>query len=55
MFHWVKDWPGPVPDFSVWHQCRDPEAVLKWATDNAAPITRPFSKPPGVVELPLRP
>lgn len=55
MFHWVKGWPGPTPDFHVYHECRDPEAVLQFATDISAPIKKRFSKPQGVIELPDRP
>ena len=54
-FHWVDGWPGPVPDFSTWHQCRDPEVVLKWGMDNAAPIRRRLWKPDGAIALSERP
>lgn len=55
MFHWVKDWPGPTPDFHVYHERRDPEAVLQFAIDISAPVKKRFSKPRGIVELPDRP
>lgn len=54
-FHWVKGWPGPVPDFNVWHQCRDPEEILEWANKRAVDIKKPLVKPAGVVELEERP
>ncbi|KAI1317918.1 hypothetical protein F5Y16DRAFT_140255 [Xylariaceae sp. FL0255] len=54
-YHWVKDFPTPVPDFHVWHQCRDPEEVLIWAEDRAAHITSPITKHPGINELEERP
>lgn len=54
-FHWVKGWPGPVPDFHVWHQCRDAEEVLDWAMQRAVNISSPFQKPNGIIELEERP
>ena len=54
-FHWVEGWNAPVPDFNTWHMCRDPEKVLEWAIENAAPMTHVQPKPVDAIELPDRP
>lgn len=53
-FHWAEGIQVPVPDFYTWHQCRDPEAILQWAVENAAPITHSILKPDGIVETPTK-
>ena len=54
-YHWVEGNPVAYPDFNTWHQCRNPELVLAWALDNAAPITHHIRKTHGVVEMPAAP
>ncbi|KAH8888971.1 hypothetical protein GQ53DRAFT_825741 [Thozetella sp. PMI_491] len=52
LFHWVIGKAAATPDFSTWHQCRDPEEVLQWARKNEAPITHTIRKPPDAIEMP---
>lgn len=52
LFHWVEGIEAAVPDFSTWHQCRDPEDVLEWALNHAAPISHGIRKPDDAVEMP---
>lgn len=51
-FHWIEGMDAAVPDFSTWHKCRNPEEVLEWALDHAAPISHWIRKPEGAVEMP---
>ncbi|KAJ4155616.1 hypothetical protein LMH87_000853 [Akanthomyces muscarius] len=52
-YHWVQGNPVPYPDFSTWHQCRDPEEMLAWAKEREAPIQVKVDKAffPNVFEL----
>ncbi|KAL7946385.1 tat pathway signal sequence [Trichoderma barbatum] len=34
VYHWIKGYADPVPDFSTIHTCRDPEAILDWMQTN---------------------
>lgn len=52
LFHWIEKKIVPVPDFSTWHKCRDPEDVLRWAQEHAAPITHHIRKPDGAIAMP---
>ena len=51
-FHWVKDNPTPYPDFNTWHQCRDPEAVLRLAKAQEAVVTHKTLRHGGEIEMP---
>ncbi|KAG5994684.1 hypothetical protein E4U43_003193 [Claviceps pusilla] len=50
-FHWVRGISVPTPDFHTMHQCADPESVLQWAKDRAAPIVHEIRKTGGETEL----
>ncbi|KAL7937842.1 tat pathway signal sequence [Trichoderma chlorosporum] len=34
VYHWIKGYVDPVPDFSTVHTCRNPEAILDWMQTN---------------------
>jgi hypothetical protein len=51
-FHWTEEKIVPTPDFSTWHQCRDPEQILQWARDHEAPVTHRILKPSGAIAMP---
>lgn len=51
-FHWVEGKNAAFPDFSTWHKCRNPEAILSWAHAHEANIVHHITKPDGAVEMP---
>ncbi|KAH8592567.1 hypothetical protein B0O99DRAFT_517225, partial [Bisporella sp. PMI_857] len=40
MYHWVKGYEDPIPDFSTVHTCRDPEEALHWTKARAVQLTQ---------------
>ncbi|MCJ1305941.1 hypothetical protein MMC08_008758 [Hypocenomyce scalaris] len=38
MHYWIDTQNLPFPDFSINHQCRDFEAVLKWQEEHSVPL-----------------
>ncbi len=46
MFHWIEGLDTPYPDYKTFHQCRDSDAVLNWALENAVPIKTPLQRSP---------
>lgn len=44
--NWVRDFPGPYPDFSVMHKCRNFEKVLHWSETHQGPEFSEEMKPP---------
>ncbi|KAH8882946.1 hypothetical protein GQ53DRAFT_664950 [Thozetella sp. PMI_491] len=52
VFHWTEERDAATPDFSTWHQCRNPEEILQWAREHEAPITHPIIKPHNAIMMP---
>jgi len=54
-FHWVEGNPFPYPDFSTWHRCRSPDAVLAWALERQPSMDKLMAKGKDSVEMPKAP
>lgn len=56
-FNWMETEDLPFPDFNVNHRCRDFDAIVKWQEEHTVPkmLSRNFTKPSGVKEIPVNP
>lgn len=51
---WMETQSHPFPDFSINHQCRDFDTLVKWRKENSVDIDMwvEMKKPQGVKEVP---
>jgi hypothetical protein len=52
--NWMETQSNPFPDFSINHQCRDFETLVRWRKENSVDIEKwiQMKKPDGVRQVP---